>query len=239
MLDDFRKLHRSADPTHRAWEKWLKGAQPTLQVTFEQECAMENTGAVLLSLGHPLLRQTASHLQPSGAVAVRLCATHASLSVGTYPFAVYRWTRQGARRDEELVPIASEPTVTCALLELIPGAEDAEELQLPAKDVWDKLDAIHHQSWLLASTEHVEDNRQLVGARIHSLMASHQARRKMLSEQIARASNEKIRIMKQAELERAEVDFNARVVDLNRAGEAGDIRATPAVFGVLEIRRAA
>jgi ATP-dependent helicase HepA len=239
LLEDFRKLPRSTDPTHRAWEKWLKGTQPTLQVTFEQECAVENAGAVLLSLGHPLLRQTASHLQPDEPVAVRLRATHATLPTGTHAFAVYRWTRQGARRDEELVPIANEPAVMDALLELIPSAEDAEELHVPAKDVWDELDAVHHQTWLRASTEHMEDNRQLVGARIHSLTASHQARKKMLGDQIARASNDKIRIMKQAELERAEVDFNARIVDLNRAAEGGDIRATPAVFGVLQIRRAA
>lgn len=237
LLEDLRRLPRSTDMTYRAWEKWLKGAQPTLQVTFEQECAVENSGAVLLSLGHPLLRQAAGYLQPTEPVAVRLRAMHATLPPGAYPFAVYRWTRQGARRDEELVPIASEPAVTEALLELLPLAEDAEELKLPTKDVWDKLDAVHHQSWLHASTEHVEDNRQLVGARIHSLTASNLARKKMLGEQIARASNEKIRIMKQAELERAEVDFNARIGALNRAAESGDIRATPAVFGVIEIGR--
>jgi hypothetical protein len=45
--------------------------------------------------------------------------------------------------------------------------------------------------------------------------------------------------MKAAELERAMVDFNVRVAALKRAAESGDIKASPAVFGVLEIRRKA
>ena len=49
--------------------------------------------------------------------------------------------------------------------------------------------------------------------------------------------NDKIRVMKQAELERAQVDFDVRVAALRRAAESGDIKATPAVFGVIEVRR--
>lgn len=42
LLEDFRKLPRSTDPMQRGWDRWLKGTLPTLQVTFEQECAVEN-----------------------------------------------------------------------------------------------------------------------------------------------------------------------------------------------------
>jgi len=45
--------------------------------------------------------------------------------------------------------------------------------------------------------------------------------------------------MKAAELERATVDFDVRVAALRRAAESGDIKATPAIFGILEIRRQA
>ncbi|MCP3024308.1 DEAD/DEAH box helicase [Cupriavidus basilensis] len=237
LLEDLRRLPRSTDPMHRGWEKWLKGTTPTLQVTFEQECAVDNPSAVLLSLGHPLLRQVATFLQEPEAVIVKLLAMHETLPAGKHPFALYRWYRQGVKRDEELVPVAADASIAEALLELLQDATDAADITAPSQQVWDDLDGVHHELWLGKSTQHAEDNRQFVGVRIQSLTASFTARKALLEEQIGRATNDKIRVMKQAELERAQVDLDIRLDALRRAAESGDIRATPAVFGVLEVRR--
>ncbi|WP_404485252.1 DEAD/DEAH box helicase [Pseudomonas sp. HT11] len=237
LLEDFRKLPRSTDPMHRGWERWLKGSVPTLQATFEQECAVENPSAVLLSLGHPLLRQAAAFLKEAEVVIVKVSVMHETLPVGTYPFALYRWYRQGVKHDEELVPVAAEASIAEALLELLQGATDAPSVEMPSQQVWDGLDGVHHQLWLAKSTQHAEDNRQLVGVRIQSLTASFTARKALLEEHIGRATNDKIRVMKQSELERAQVDFDMRIAALRRAAESGDIRATPTVFGILEVRR--
>ena len=129
--------------------------------------------------------------------------------------------------------------VAASLLELLQTSSDAPHLELPAQQVWDDLDAVHHQLWLAESMQHADDNRQLVSARTQSLTASHRARKVLLGEQLAKATNEKIRVMKQAEQERSEVDFDVRVAALKRAADSGDIRATPAVFGVIEVRRPA
>ena len=136
LLEDYRKLLRSTDPMSRAWERWLKGTVPTLQVTFEQEAAVDNPAAVLLALGHPLLRQAAAYLHEPEAVVVKLRVFHASLSEGIHPFALYRWTRQGVRRDEELVPVVSDVQVASALLELLPFSSDAQDLEGPAQHVF-------------------------------------------------------------------------------------------------------
>lgn len=238
LLEDYRKLPRSTDPMSRTWERWLKGTVPTLQVTFEQEAAVECPAAVLLALGHPLLRQCAAYLHEPEAVFVKLRSSHDSLTEGIHPFALYRWTRQGVRRDEELIPVVADALVASALLELLPLSSDASDLEGLTQQVFDELDAVHHQQWLTQSTQHSEDNRQLVGVRIQSLTASFAARRSVIEEQIRHATNDKIRVMKAAELERATVDFDVRVAELRRAAESGDIKASPAVFGVLEVRRA-
>lgn len=238
LLEDYRKLPRSMDPMSRAWEKWLKGTVPTLSVTFEQEVAVDNPTSVLLTLGHPLLRQAAAFLQESDAVVVRLAVVHDTLPHGLHPFALYRWHRQGVKRDEELVPIAADEQVAAVLLDLLPVASDAPDLATPTQQVLDELDAVHHQRWLAQATQHSEDNRQLVGVRIQSLSASFKARKALLDDQLRRATNDKIRLMKGAELERATVDFNSRVAELRHAAESGDIKASLAVFGVLEVRRA-
>lgn len=238
VLEDFRQLPRSVDPVSRAWERWLRGTSPTLQVTFDQKCAVENLDAVLLSLGHPLLRQAAAHLQEREPVLVRLACTHLSLPAKDHPFAMYRWSKQGVRRDEEVVPVTPDEELRGCLMQLLQGAEHAPTVALPKQEAWDALDALHHQQWLAASTEHAEENRQLVAGRVQSLTASFHARKRILEDQIARATNDKILLMKQSELERAQSDFNTRLAVLQRAAESGDIRATPILCGVLHVRRA-
>lgn len=238
LLDDYRKLSRSTDPVFRAWEKWLKGTTPTLQITFDQEVAVQNSECVLVSLGHPLLRQATAYLKKSEAVIVRLNLTHKSAPVGIFPFALYQWVKQGVKRDEQLVPVTANSEVTGLILSLLPESDDAPQLELPAQSEWDSLDSFHHEYWLRETTQHAEENRQLVGVRIQSLSASFRARKNLLERQINQATNEKIRLMKQAELERAQVDFDRRISTLSKSAESGDIRATPIVFGVIEIRRA-
>lgn len=238
LLDDYRKLNRSNDPQYRAWERWLKGTSPTLLVTFEQEAAVDSNEATLISLGHPLVRQSASYLIEDEPVAVKLTVVSADLPTGVHPFALYRWTRQGAKHDEELIPIVQNRGVAEVLLDMLPMSVDAPDLEMPGQQVWDELDSVHHQRWLAESTEHAEDNRQIVNLRVQSLTASFSARRLHLEAQLRSATNEKIRIMKRSELERAQVDYETRIASLNKAAETGDIHASSIVQGVLEIRRA-
>ena len=237
LLDDYRKLPRSTDPVFRTWEKWLKGSAPTLQITFDQEVAVQNNECLLVSLGHPLLRQATAYLKKTDAVAVKLGASHDSAPIGVFPFALYQWVKQGVKRDEQLIPVSANSDVTSLLLSLLPESNDAPNIELPNQDDWDALDAFHHESWLRESTQHAEDNRQLVSVRIQSLSASFRARKNLLERQISQTTNDKIRLMKQAELERAKVDFDSRIATLSKSAESGDIRATPVVFGVIEIRR--
>jgi hypothetical protein len=81
----------------------------------------------------------------------------------------------------------------------------------------------------------VAANREVVEHRIQTLSVSHTTRRTAVADQIARATNDKIRLMKESELARAEADFGVRIAELKRAANAGDIRATPVVFGTLRV----
>lgn len=70
---------------------------------------------------------------------------------------------------------------------------------------------------------------------MQSLTVSHRARSQVIEDQIARATNDKIRIMRQGELFRANADFDRRHAELELAVSGGDVRATPLVFGSLRI----
>lgn len=236
LLEDYRRLPKSNDPTHRTWERWLKGTTPTLQVTFDQDAAAETPNATLISLSHPLIRQAVAMLNAPDSAYVTLAVVHADLPAGSHPFALYRWQRHGVRTTEEFIGVATEPRVAERVLELLQTATEDSSTTLPSQSEFDALDVVHHQRWLSASSQHAEDNRQLVQVRIQSLGASHKARRSLLEGQLDRATNEKIRVMKSAELERAQADFDHRMHQLKLAAESGDIKSSPVIFGVLKVR---
>lgn len=236
LLEDYRTLPHSKDPVAREWEKWLKGSQPTLQVTFDQETASDNPKVVHLAVGHPLAKQAAAKQNAAGTVSACVSVQTGGIPSGQYPFAIYRWSKRGVKQDEEFVAVSKDTAVGSRLFELLKVAQPAEGCSLPGNDVFEALDAQHHAKWATAQADHISENRQLVEYRKQSLTVSHRARRKTIEEQLERATNEKIRLMKQSELSRADADYSRRMEELERAADSGDIHATPVVFGILIVK---
>ena len=106
---------------------------------------------------------------------------------------------------------------------------------LPTATECDALDERHHRRWREAQERHIADNRSLVEQRGQSLTASHNARRKVIEDQIARATDDKIRLMKQSELGRADAEFDRRMGELRAAAGGGDIRAAAVLFGTIVV----
>ena len=78
-------------------------------------------------------------------------------------------------------------------------------------------------------------NSELAEFRMQSLTTSHRARCRVIEHQVLRATNEKIRLMKESELARANVDFDRRIVELRSAANSSDIKAIPVVFGTMVV----
>lgn len=236
LLEDFRNLPRSSEPVAREWEKWLKGATPTLSVTFDQTAATENPKAVHLSVTHPLVRQAAHYLRLEEAAYATLLIQDAAAPPGDYSFGVYRWRKQGVRPDEVLVAVASHAIVEEKLFDWLQTATAHPDATLPDQAEFDALDARHHAKWREAQVNHMADNRQQVEHRVQSLTVSHRARCRVIEDQIERATNDKIRLMRQSELARANVDYERRMQELEQAAGSGDIHATPVLFGTITVR---
>ena len=235
LLDDYRRLPRSIEPVAREWEKWLKGGQPTLSVTFDQDTAVASPGAVHLSVVHPLIRQAARHLEIHEPKYCTLEIGRDDLPLGNYPFAVYRWSKRGIRPDESLVAVSSDPAVEASLFSVLRDATDADSPILPEQIVFDRLDARHYLKWSKERAIHIDETRLLVEHRIQSLTVSHRARYLTIKEQVIQATNENIKLMREGELTRAESDFDRRVANLQQAVSAAEVIASPVVLGVLTI----
>lgn len=235
LLDDFKRLPRTKDPVAREWEKWLKGTTPTLSITFDQTAAVETPPALHLSVTHPLLRQAALHLKLDTTANTALEVEASGIAPGDYRFGIYRWSKQGVKPDEELVAIADDPAIEQRLFTLLQSAKTRPNAAQFNPIDFETLDAQHHSKWSTARANHEAENRQLVEYRIHSLNVSHQARCHAIEDQLERATNDKIRLMKQGELDRANADFARRIENLNMAASSGDIHASPVAIGTIRV----
>ena len=235
LLEDFRQLPRAKDPVSRGWEKWLKGDQSTLPVTFDQQAAAADHRLTHLWAMHPLVRQAAARLQPSEGEYTSVGVASTVVPSGRYPFALYRWRKQGVKADEVLTVISTEPSVEAHLMSLLQSAIDDEAGAKLDSAVFVDLDERHHAMWSSALADHIAENRLLVEHRTQSLSASHRARLAVLEEQSARAVNEKIRIMKLCEIARAQSDFDGRMETLKAQAAASDIHASPVLIGYINV----
>ena len=235
LLNDYKKLPRSIEPTARDWEKWLKGAQPTLSVTFDQETAADNPQSVHLSVLHPLVRQAARFLDLDEPVYVTLAVNSPELPLGEHHFALYRWRKHGVKPDEALVAVAANPGIETALLNIIQSSTETSHIIVPSAAECDALDIRHHSKWTESRANHIAENRQFVEHRSQSLTVSHRARCKILENQISRATNDKIQLMKESELTRANADFNRRMEEIKEATNSADILAAPVLFGTIVV----
>ncbi len=116
LLKDFQQLPRTASPMHRQWETWLKGADPHLSITFDAQEAVEQQETAFITPVHPLARQAAKVLVPTGTKPLSVFqACYQDLPPGRYPFAIYEWWYRGVREDLLLHPFAesSEVSNTC------------------------------------------------------------------------------------------------------------------------------
>lgn len=237
LLEDYRRLPRSIEPVARAWQKWLEGAEQTLRVTFDQDTAAEHPKAVHLSVLHPLVRQAAQHLDLNEPEFCSVSVKSETVAPGAYLFTLYRWSMCGIKPDQSLVVVSDDATIEASLFSLLQHATDADAALLPDRAQFEALEARHHGKWAAAREDHMNENRRIVEHRRQSLTVSHRARRETIEDQISQATNDKIRLMRESELTRANADFDRKMAELQQAKNAADVMASPVVLGILTVNR--
>ena len=235
LLHDFQQLPRQNTTTYREWENWLKGGDPHLSITFEADCAIQYPKAAFTMPLHPLVKQATMSSETKQQVITTLKAQTNEVPAGRYEFAIYQWRFHGIREDLVLKPISSSDAVTPHLTHLLEKAVDADDHGDRSALVREKLDTQHYQLWSEARAKHRQQNQELAESRRESLSTSHQARIGLLNEQLEQADNEKIRRMRQSQLDSAEADYTRRIQDLDSAGERADIIAEPVAYGMIHI----
>ncbi len=219
----------------REWETWLRGDKQTLGLTFDREAAKTDHSLAFVTPVHPLTQAAARALVGDEEVHVLLAVTAPDLPRGAHPFAIYQWQLVGLKEDAMLVPVVADPEVAGALMELLGKVRDAVEASPPSASLLDALDSWHHELWASRRAEHIAATAEIARFRRDSLSASHSARMAVLEEQLALASEERIRRMRSGQVARAAADHGEALDALARDEARADILARRVAAGVIEV----
>jgi ATP-dependent helicase HepA len=235
LIDDFKAVAQFG-AVDRSWERWLKGSDPYLRITFDPATADEDRSATFVTPTHPLARQAARSLDPSATLSCTVLAKSPTVASGRYPFAVYRWKFLGVTESFAFQPVCESEEHAKALLELLEDAIAAQDATAITATEEERLEAIHYRVWMSSRGEHIESVTRSAEVRLASLKASHEARVALLEEQRDQATDARIRRMKEGQLEAANRDLERRRSDLECVAGQAEIVAEAAVLGVLYVK---
>ena len=235
LLVDFQQFSREKTRVYREWEKWLKGSDQHLSITFEADCAARDPDVVFIMPTHPLVKQAAAVLNTDQDVVTTLKVRTNKVPTGRYEFAIYQWRFLGIREQLVIKPIASSEALTPHLNYLLERAVDSDARESEILIEQDALEKMHQQMWSEARDKHRERTQALADYRKESLLTSHQKRVSLLQDRIAQATDPRIQLMRRSELANAEADYQRRIQEFDEAMAKADVTAEPVAYGVLEV----
>ena len=235
LLADVQKLKPSGEAA-QTWMRWLKGNDPYLALTFNQQTAAEQRELLFITPNHPLAQQAAYSIEPATPLICNLKVSNDTLPTGRHAYAIYRWQKRGLKEDFTFQPIAATPELTAHMLALLESAQPLDEdNQAVTNEQENTLEQSHYRLWLDARAAHIEQVQQHARARLDSLTTTHQARMALLQEQHDANPSDKIQRMKDSQMAAAERDYQQHKTQLEQAAQQADILAEAVAFGVLEI----
>lgn len=236
LLTDFQALNLTGTVA-QGWERWLKGSDPNLTLTFDPATASERRDIVFITPIHPLARQAAQAIEPTGPLVCNMSVVTTEVPPGRYPYAIYRWRKLGLKEDFEFQTVWAVPGLSSRMLHLLESAEPDVTASSITVDEEKELEHVQYQLWNSARATHIEEVQEVARSRIASLKASHLARLGLLEEQRDAATDSRIRRMRESQIETANRDYERRNVELGRAAQRGDIIAEAVAFGVMIVEK--
>lgn len=237
LLSDFKGM-QSIGETAQIWSRWLKGNDPYLTLTFNPETAAERRDLLFITPNHPLAQQAAQSIEPEAPLVCNLSIQSNTMPAGRYPYAIYRWRKLGVKEDFTFQPVCNHPELTTHMLEVLETAQPLEcDIQQITSEEENALEQSHYRLWLDARAAHIEQTQQQVRSRMDSLGTTHAARIALLEDQRDNIAEQRIRRMRDAQIESAMRDYNQHVEKLQQASKQADVLTEAVAFGVLVIEQ--
>ena len=234
LITDFKEISQIG-ATDRSWERWLKGSDSNLRMTFDSIVADEDRSITFITPTHPLARQAARALEPTSKLTCALSTKSTRIKTGRYPFAIYRWRVMGVTESFVFQPICEIEDNSKFILELLENSITDLKATPLTLDEENFLENLHYKVWLSQRSTHIESVTQSAEIRVISLRSSHSARIALLEEQRNNATDARIRRMKEGQIDSADRDYERRIKELESVSNKAEIVAEAVIYGVISV----
>lgn len=235
LRDDLSKLTGLPVAMKRKWESYLKGAVPTLSITFDPDYASKDRSASFITSMHPLVKQAAMYFAVNAPTYIGIKYNSDDLPKGEYVFSIYAWRFVGEKPHFRLTPICENDAVADDFMDIIQSGISWEPDGGKYESRWNALEEKHIRLWKTERDKNTEAAKVSASYKLESLANNARAKRKALEKQLAEAVDEKYIRMKQGELENAEERYQARVERIRHQIEQADIHTDLIANGVMRI----
>ncbi len=232
LLNDFLLLDRQVNPVYKAWENYLTNKTAFEKITFDGEYATEHQDTTFIMPTHPLVKQAINCFSDEP-VCCDLVVSTTELPVGKYPFIVFEWQHKGVKPDNELIVITSNNLDSKLMLKLIYNSSDFGGAHPTVS--FDELEQIHFTLWKAEKEKYLSESQQIIRFKLESLVSSQQGQVRAIQNQLSKTTNNRIKVMRQGQLERLEQSFKNKQADLQTEIDKCDIISTKLVMGILHV----
>ena len=242
-----RKLGRQ-DRQTLEFIRWLEGGEPYLTVTFDQETALEQRDIPFITPVHPLTKIAISYWNLSeGSLFTYLEVEDKDAEPGSYAFAYYLWETISLHSEVRLLPMAwnlKEEKIADAISQKLsrllklssPGTTPLSLPQKQIEHVLHNLEEVIHEERSKEVEKLRKTNYQLAEQQLATLERYYQRRFARVEEELASATDDRIRRMKESEQAGIQREWEHKKQDIEERKKA-DIISRRIAYGIMEVKQ--
>lgn len=236
LLFDFRKRHQvNNNNASKLWGAYLKSEKPILPITFDSLCAKDNRSATFLTQMHPLVLQAAEYESRMLPCEIGISISDSSIEAGDYEFLIYAWKYLGLRPDIKMIAISDNSEVEANILSYLHYASECNIDSERYQDKWDSMDNLHYELWQGEKTGYTKTVSDECNYRLDQIKHSYNQRTAIFRSMINASEEEKIKRMRQSQLDNLEKDYAVQTNIINETIAKADIHTNLLVKGILHI----
>ncbi|UZQ51663.1 helicase-related protein [Clostridium kluyveri] len=220
---------------NKLWMAYLKSHKPILPITFDSVCAKDNRGAVFFTQMHPFVIQAAAYESSNFPCEIGLSISDENIHTGDYEFLIYAWKYVGLRPDIKLVAISDNEMVQKNVFTYMQYCTEFEFDSSVHTEKWDSMDKLHYDRWQQDKGIYAKTVEDECNYRIEQLSQSYNQRREIFKNMISNAEDEKIKRMRQSQLDKLFRDFNKQKNNMKDITARADIHTKLLVKGILHV----
>lgn len=231
LFEDYNRI--DGKYTDKIWESYLKSSKPNCLVTLSAIEAAKNKRNILLTLLHPLVRQAANYFSGGSSLKTTLSIVGQDIPKGEYPFSLYAWEYKGFRPRTEFILVCENDSLQGELLASLPNMAFTETSVNTYSSVLESQEARHLVLWRAARAAFMAEVQSNYNYKITNLERNITALKARAEGQLFSTHNPKIELMRRAQIDRLQADFELKKNRYQKSIESADLVTTLLASGVI------